>query len=144
MITFCNLFTYIIFFLQVFVQLEYPVLKENEQNFRADVSIQRKTFIDDIMHAHVNNELDAEYLSEQLQYYEVVAEKAVGGNLKLNVTDDFPVQAEKWTILQAIFFASTICTTIGEKIIFNNLKKYQTFNNFEIFFRLRKHRSRNF
>lgn len=83
-----------------------------------DVSIQRKTFIDDIIHAHENDELDAEYLSEQLQYYEEVAEKAVGGNLQLNVTENFPVQSEKWTILQAIFFASTICTTIGKKIYF--------------------------
>lgn len=98
--------------------LEDPTLKQNEHELRLNTSIQRKTFIDDIIYAHQNNELDAEYLSEQLQYYEGFAQAAVEGNLQLingdaNITEAFPAQSEKWTIVQATFFALTICTTIG-------------------------------
>ena len=106
-------------FFKVFVQLEHPALKLNEETLRLNISLQRKTFIDDVMDAQKNKMLDAEFFSVLLQHYEMIAQAAVEGNLQLtntdkNLTEAFPVQSEKWTILQAIFFASTICTTIGE------------------------------
>jgi hypothetical protein len=71
--------------------------------------------------------LNLEFLSDQLSIYEEEAQKAVEGNLmltnttskELNGTDHaFPIQSEKWTLMQAIFFASTICTTIGYGNVF--------------------------
>ena len=104
-------------------------MKENEQQLRRNISISRSTFISDVLYAKDVNELDFSYLSEQLKYYEQAVEQAVGGNLQMLNTDRndtdpeaFPVQSEKWTLMQAIFFASTICTTIGLWIlmIFNH------------------------
>jgi potassium channel subfamily K protein len=46
--------------------------------------------------------------------YEKVAEEAVQGGLTLSAKYNFPVETEKWSIMQAIFFASTVLTTIGE------------------------------
>jgi hypothetical protein len=83
---------------------------------RINVSTQRQRFIDFIMHAQQTEGLNAEYLSEQLEDYEAIAQDAVQGNIQLNYAEDFPVQTEKWTIVMAIFFASTICTTIGKFI----------------------------
>lgn len=108
-------------FFQVFVQLEHPALKQNEESLRLNISLQRQTFIADVMEAHENEDLDAEFFSVLLQHYEEIAQAAVEGNLQLtntdkNLTEAFPVQSEKWTILQAIFFASTICTTIGKAL----------------------------
>lgn len=61
--------------------------------------------------------IEESFLEEQLAVYEVAAQKAVEGNLNLIIGNDtvesFPSKAEKWTIPQAIFFASTVCTTIG-------------------------------
>lgn len=45
-------------------------MKENEHEVRRNVSIRRETFIEDIMYAQQENTLDADYISEQLQYYE--------------------------------------------------------------------------
>jgi len=102
------------------VRIEQEPMKENEQQLRRNISISRSTFISDVLYAKDTNDLDFSYLSEQLKYYEQAVEQAVGGNLQmlhtdLNDTDPmaFPVQSEKWTLMQAIFFASTICTTIG-------------------------------
>lgn len=86
---------------------------------RLNISLKRQTFLDDVIEAQKNKELDIEFLSMLLQHYEEIAQAAVEGNLQLtntdkNLTEAFPVQSEKWTILQAIFFASTICTTIGK------------------------------
>ena len=95
-------------------------MKDGEQQLRRNISISRSTFISDILYAKDENYLDTSYLSEQLKYYEEAVQQAVEGNLQmvntdLNATDPeaFPVQSEKWTLMQAIFFASTICTTIG-------------------------------
>lgn len=74
-----------------------------------------------MLHALDHNYLDKNYLSEQLDSYEKAAQDAVEGNLMLtdvNANDtlqkQFPSKGDKWTIMQAIFFASTVCTTIGE------------------------------
>jgi hypothetical protein len=66
------------------------------------------------------------FLIGQLEEYEKAAQAAVEGNLDLLITegDDesvqiFPSKAEKWTLMQAIFFASTVCTTIGKHSMLN-------------------------
>lgn len=50
----------------------------------------------------------------ELQQYEEAAENAVLGGLSLDPDRDYPVFVEKWSILQAVFFSSTVLTTIGK------------------------------
>lgn len=72
-----------------------------------------------MLRALEKNELDKAYLSRNLDIYEEAAQKAVQGNLDLISNfenpeiESFPSSVEKWTLMQAIFFASTVCTTIG-------------------------------
>lgn len=117
------------------MKLEHPALKENEYSLRVNISLGRKEFITKIIAANEEGYLDLEYLSEALQDYEEMAQQAVQGNLQLkdadkNITEAFPVQSEKWTILQAIFFASTICTTIGKDKCCMLTMKFLTFFNY--------------
>lgn len=94
-------------------------MKQNEEYLRGNISSRREIFILNVINAHERNNLNALHLSKLLEDYEEIAQAAVQGNLQLtntdkNLTEAFPVQDEKWTILQAVFFASTICTTIGK------------------------------
>lgn len=102
------------------MKIEQGPMKQNEEETRLNISISRSIFIHDIIHANENNYLNSSYLSEQLETYEKIVQTAVEGNIMMNNTNGnlsdptaFPVQTEKWTLIQAIFFASTICTTIG-------------------------------
>ncbi|CAG4941063.1 unnamed protein product [Colias eurytheme] len=52
-------------------------------------------------------------LSAQLSIYEKVLEEASGSGLALEIERNFPPLEEKWSILQAVFFSSTVLTTIG-------------------------------
>lgn len=89
---------------------------------RDNVTFARAKFITDIIDAHERHELTEEYLSQQLEFYEMEANLAVDGNLELVNTSNsynstfgaFPTKIEKWTLMQAMFFASTVCTTIGK------------------------------
>lgn len=42
---------------------------------------------------------------------------AAKGGLLIDVSRGFPVESEKWSRLQAMFFASTVITTIGMQAI---------------------------
>lgn len=53
-------------------------------------------------------------VSLELAKYEVAAQHAVQGGLLLSSDSNFPVITEKWSILQAVFFSSTVLTTIGK------------------------------
>lgn len=103
---------------KVFVTLEKPGLNDTEFALRENVTEARQTFIDDVIYSMSTNSLSEANLNEMLELYERKAQEAVEGDLML-VSDDkngssFPSKGEKWTMLQAIFFASTVCTTIGE------------------------------
>ncbi|KAL4714416.1 hypothetical protein ACJJTC_017711 [Scirpophaga incertulas] len=52
-------------------------------------------------------------LSDHLALYEKVLEEASSSGLLLEVDKNFPAAEEKWSILQAVFFSSTVLTTIG-------------------------------
>lgn len=47
-----------------------------------------------------------------LLFYKVLEEASSSG-LALEVENNFPPVEEKWSILQAVFFSSTVLTTIG-------------------------------
>lgn len=105
----------------MFVQLERPALEKSTQELRENITLARISFIEDVINAHKENYLDVAFLKEQLEHYESAAQDAVEGNLQLSNADSndtlvekFPSKAEKWTLIQAMFFASTVCTTIGE------------------------------
>lgn len=102
------------------MKLERPALEQSEKVLRANITQARSTFIHDILQASKDHHLDESYLKEQLVFYESAAQNAVEGNLALinadtneTIAEPFPSKSEKWTILQAVFFASTVCTTIG-------------------------------
>ncbi|CRK90411.1 CLUMA_CG004127, isoform A [Clunio marinus] len=104
----------------VFVTLERPALEANEAELRASITIAREKFIEVILDAHTEDYLDIQYLTEQLEEYEQTAQDAVEGNLQLvfeksndTEVEKFPAKGEKWSIMQAVFFAATVCTTIG-------------------------------
>lgn len=42
-----------------------------------------------------------------------VLEEASGSGIALEIERNFPPLEEKWSILQAVFFSSTVLTTIG-------------------------------
>jgi hypothetical protein len=44
-------------------------------------------------------------------------EQAAHSGLALSAEKNFPALEEKWSILQAVFFSSTVLTTIGSIII---------------------------
>lgn len=52
-------------------------------------------------------------LSLQLAEYEKAVQSAAQSGLLLDAQLDFPPTTEKWSIVQAIFFCSTVITTIG-------------------------------
>lgn len=102
------------------MRLEKPALIERETEVRKIITKARGEFIENVLNAHNDKYLDLGLLVSQLEVYEQAAQIAVEGNLQLinaslnDTSLQFPVQNEKWSIIQAIFFASTVCTTIGE------------------------------
>lgn len=101
----------------MFIKLEKPALNLSELELRENISNAREDFINNIINEFRGKTPNETYLSEQLEIYEKAAQEAVEGNLMLaNITTDlpFPPKSDKWTLPQAIFFASTVCTTIGK------------------------------
>ncbi|KOB65170.1 Catalytic subunit of protein kinase A [Operophtera brumata] len=96
---------------KVFRALEYPVELAKQEFHRERLVSQREYLIQFVVEYSGNN---SEELSEHLAYYERVLEEASDGGLSLNVKVNFPPAEEKWSILQAVFFASTVLTTIAD------------------------------
>jgi potassium channel subfamily K, invertebrate len=105
------------------MNLELPVFLQTTQELRVNLVEARKTFISEVLdYSHSEKGLDEEDLQKALVKYESVAEGAVQGTLLLQNANSselegenmaFPVEEQIWTIGQAVFFASTVCTTIG-------------------------------
>lgn len=99
----------------IFRELELPHELERIEVVRAKVKSQRDQFVLSITNSSEIRDLDNldEYVSSELQKYEEAAQSAVEGGLRLNATDNFPVIFRKWSVAQAVFFSSTVLTTIG-------------------------------
>ncbi|XP_076686829.1 TWiK family of potassium channels protein 7-like isoform X2 [Andrena cerasifolii] len=110
--------------IQVFRHIELPAELARLEHLRANLRSHRHLFV----HS-VSNNTDVSNLrtlvSVKLRAYEeAVQEAAQGGLLVSFVTDTIgqedrgatdlpPIITERWSVLQAVFFASTVLTTIG-------------------------------
>lgn len=110
--------------LQVFVKLERPALMARENLLRENTKVSRDNFLMTLNETVTSDEFDKDTfmkeLEKQLVIYEAAAQEAVQGNLELKQNSmkggtvfDFPPNDIKWNLEQAVFFASTVCTTIG-------------------------------
>lgn len=82
---------------------------------RNSVRTGREEFIKSIIENKDIRNLE-EYISVELKKYEKAVGEAATGGIDVD-HDDFPVEEMKWTINQAVFFSSTVLTTIGKKLI---------------------------
>lgn len=96
--------------------MELPTEVENVEHLRKSIHESRISFISNIVNSEnfQNKSFLRDEVDSYLESYERVAEEAVQGGLTLSAIENFPVEVEKWSIMQAIFFASTVLTTIGE------------------------------
>ncbi|KOC68896.1 TWiK family of potassium channels protein 7 [Habropoda laboriosa] len=108
----------------VFRHVELPVELARLETLRANLRAERYSFVDS-----VSNNTDVSNLrtlvSVKLRAYEEAVQEAAQGGLLISfVTDTIdqedrgtadlpPIVTERWSVLQAIFFASTVLTTIG-------------------------------
>ncbi|XP_036231959.1 TWiK family of potassium channels protein 7 [Bactrocera oleae] len=96
----------------VFRQLERPAELERLQYLKGVVKTHREKFITTIL-----NNTDVlnfnELVAKELAKYEVAVQEAAEGGLLIEADKDFPEPYERWSILQAVFFSSTVLTTIG-------------------------------
>ncbi|XP_026673626.1 TWiK family of potassium channels protein 9-like isoform X1 [Ceratina calcarata] len=109
----------------VFRHIELPAERARLEALRGNLRAQRYLFIDSVS----NNTDDVSNLSKLISmklraYEEAVQEAAQGGLLISSLTDTIdrldrdttdlpPIVTERWSVLQAVFFASTVLTTIG-------------------------------
>ncbi|XP_026301527.1 TWiK family of potassium channels protein 9 [Apis mellifera] len=108
----------------VFRYIELPAELSRLEALRANLRVHRYSFVDS-----VSNNSDVSNLrrlvSVKLREYEQVVQEAAQSGLLItfvsdtidqenrNTTDLPPIVIERWSILQAVFFASTVLTTIG-------------------------------
>lgn len=106
----------------VFRHIELPAERARLEALRGNLRAQRYSFIDSVS----NNTGDVSNLGKLISmklraYEEAVQEAAQGGllisslndHLDRDATDLPPIVTERWSVLQAVFFASTVLTTIG-------------------------------
>ncbi|XP_020278393.1 TWiK family of potassium channels protein 7-like [Pseudomyrmex gracilis] len=109
----------------VFRQIELPAELERLERLRAKLRAQRYRFVESVFNNTDVSNLRTLVSVELRDYEEAVQEAAEAGLLVSFVADIIvqndraestnlpPVVTERWSVLQAIFFASTVLTTIG-------------------------------
>ncbi|XP_077297053.1 TWiK family of potassium channels protein 7 isoform X2 [Arctopsyche grandis] len=96
----------------VFRALEYPAEVARLAYHRDSVINQREQFIYTITNNSDIINLGT-ILKQQLELYEEVVEQAAHSGILISAEKGFPPAEEKWSTLQAVFFSSTVLTTIG-------------------------------
>ncbi|EDS27772.1 conserved hypothetical protein [Culex quinquefasciatus] len=96
----------------IFRELELPAEVARIKELQESLVKQRERFIYSIVNNTDVRNL-ATLFSLELENYEKVVQDAAKGGLLIDVSRGFPVESEKWSRLQAMFFASTVITTIG-------------------------------
>ncbi|KAK0158497.1 hypothetical protein PV328_009494 [Microctonus aethiopoides] len=110
----------------VFRQLELPIEIIRLSRIRTILLTQRNHFINQILNnTDLNTSTFADMMQLELQSYEIAIQEATQGGFLINSVDEFhlfnnqdianlpPVTIDRWSIIQAVFFASTVLTTIG-------------------------------
>lgn len=82
------------------------------REMRKIVREERDTFLSNIVNNTDVRNLET-LLSLELAKYESAVQSAAQSGLLLNAIEDFPPKTDKWSIVQAVFFSSTVITTIG-------------------------------
>ncbi|EDV46046.1 TWiK family of potassium channels protein 7 [Drosophila erecta] len=96
----------------IFRHLERPAEVERLSHLKDIVKTNRERFLHTILNNTEVHNLD-ELLSFELAKYEAAVQQAAEGGLLIVADKDFPEPYERWSILQAVFFSSTVLTTIG-------------------------------
>ncbi|XP_055303918.1 potassium channel subfamily K member 1 isoform X2 [Sitodiplosis mosellana] len=101
----------------IFRSLEAPAEEDRTHKLHMDVMREREYLVGNITKLTTLSDLRNldRAISLHLEKYESVAEDAVQGGItlsSLNNNETFPY-TKKWNIVQAIFFSSTVLTTIG-------------------------------
>ncbi|XP_055842722.1 TWiK family of potassium channels protein 9 [Episyrphus balteatus] len=96
----------------IFRQLERPAEVARVTHLKDVVKTQRERFIWAILNNTDMSNLDR-LVSFELGKYEEAVQEAAEGGLLVVADKDFPQLYERWSILQAVFFSSTVLTTIG-------------------------------
>ena len=97
-------------FFQIFQILEHPLEEETLQMCKRRVITERESFVRFIFNDSWNSVLHRENIDRRLLDYEQTVARAANEGVNLvTKTVDY-----KWTYIQAVFFASTILTTIGQ------------------------------
>lgn len=76
---------------------------------RSTVQRERQTFLATI----ANSSSSPADMGKLLAEYEKAVQDAAQSGLLLEAGNEFPASTEKWSIVQAIFFCSTVITSIG-------------------------------
>lgn len=100
----------------MFRALEYPAEIAKQEYHRERLLEERYNlirFVADFNSNATGYDSLEEMLSDHLAVYEKVLEAASSSGLALEIERQFPAAEEKWSILQAVFFSSTVLTTIG-------------------------------
>lgn len=111
------------FVTQVFNELESPAEVSLLNELQISVLKERQFLIHTIVnHTMLNSEYDhgdrsrnlTSFVSHKLGDYEKVVQEAVRGGVSLPLDPNNPAPlSARWNFLQAVFFASTVLTTIG-------------------------------
>ncbi|XP_055683012.1 potassium channel subfamily K member 15 [Lutzomyia longipalpis] len=96
----------------VFRELELPAERARVVELRDIVREKRLNFLTAIANNTDVRNLER-LISMELAKYEISVQEAVEGGLVISIDDDFPADEEKWSVMQAVFFSSTVLTTIG-------------------------------
>ena len=98
--------------LQIFQVLEHPTEKEKLLELQDQVIFERDNFVKFIFNGSWNSVVHRENIDTKLLNYEqTVADAATSG---INMETKTPIY--QWSYIQAVFFTSTILTTIGKTI----------------------------
>nr|XP_036676428.1 TWiK family of potassium channels protein 7 [Drosophila suzukii] len=96
----------------IFRHLERPAEVERLSHLKEVVKTHREKFMHTILNNTEVRNLD-QLLAFELAKYEAAVQQAAEGGLLIVADKDFPEPYERWSILQAVFFSSTVLTTIG-------------------------------
>jgi hypothetical protein len=98
---------------QIFRELELPAEHQKTGDLRDQIRVQREKFVNSITNNTDVRNLER-LVSVELAAYEQIVAEAAQGNLLIEPENDYPIASEKWSRIQAVFFASTVLTTIGD------------------------------